>query len=190
MIPPLTSHGYLPPYTGVDPTADPGMAPYKATIAELAQSFATTPDRVAIFKGLLEFRNKLRNEGFDRGFQWIDGSYVELCEITRGRSPDDIDVVTFFYRPNRLRDMQIWTDYFNTTFLKEFDHHDLKSRTRCDAYFEDLDLPGYVLVSRARYWFGLFSHIRSTHMWKGLIEVPLSSNDSEAWDWINAGHRK
>lgn len=190
MIPPLTSDGYLPPYLGGHPTRSHGMAPFKTTVMELATTFATTTDRRVAFAGLLEFRQMLRSEGFENGFQWIDGSYVEACEYIRGRPPKDIDVVTFFRRPKRLRKQEDWHAFFHSTFKALFDRHSVRSKTCCDVYYEDLDLPSDVLVARARYWFGLLSHQRSSGLWKGLLEIPLTSDDSDAWDWVNLRHTK
>jgi hypothetical protein len=36
--------------------------------------------------------------GFNRGFQWLDGSFVE------NKDPRDLDVVTFLYRPPGIHD--------------------------------------------------------------------------------------
>ena len=38
-----------------------------------------------------KYRAALRAVGFDRGFQWLDGSFVE------DRVPKDLDVVSFTY---------------------------------------------------------------------------------------------
>jgi hypothetical protein len=36
------------------------------------------------------------------------------------------------------------------------------------------------LVADVRYWFGVFSHRREDQLWKGLIQLPLASDDGEA----------
>jgi hypothetical protein len=35
-----------------------------------------------------------------QGFQWVDGSFLEDVERTEDRSPEDIDVVTFYWDPD------------------------------------------------------------------------------------------
>jgi hypothetical protein len=94
-IPAYTIDGVLPPYVG---PAGPGgaaedMSPYVMTAIEVAATFATTDERKAILRGWLRHRAALRAVGFDRGFQWLDGSFVE------NKNPRDLDVVTFLYRP-------------------------------------------------------------------------------------------
>ena len=94
----------LPPYTGADPTQSATMSPYKVEFLEFAQQFATSQHRADLLNGLIAYREALRNIGLTQGFQWIDGSFVEDVEQSRGRPPADIDVVTFAYGPNsRIR---------------------------------------------------------------------------------------
>ena len=89
----------LPPYTGADPTQSATMSPYKVEFLEFAQQFATSQHRADLLNGLIAYREALRNIGLTQGFQWIDGSFVEDVEQSRGRPPADIDVVTFAYGP-------------------------------------------------------------------------------------------
>jgi len=35
-------------------------------------------------------------------------------------------------------------------------------------------------VKDTSYWYGLFSHQRETAVWKGMIELPLASDDEAA----------
>jgi hypothetical protein len=51
---------------------------------------------------------------------------------------------------------------------------------RCEAFFVDLSLPGEVIVPQVAYWFGLFSHRRTTFEWKGLVQVPLDTPAEDA----------
>ncbi len=61
-----------------------------------------------------------------------------------------------------------------------FDPRVTKKRYLCDAYFVDLDKRSEVIVDDTRYWFGLFSHQRDTSLWKGMLKIPLCSDDAEA----------
>lgn len=58
---------------------------------------------------------------------------------------------------------------------------------RVDHYFVDVSLDGLRLAMHVRYWFGLFSH-RRDQIWKGMISVPLSSenDDREALQILEA----
>ena len=180
MIPLLNQSGVLPPFL---PDAGPAqlaaMAPYEATLVEIVHRFAFSPDRVAILQGLLNYRQQLRSLGIVDGFQWIDGSFVEDCEKHRSRPPRDIDLVTFAERPPVHRDIAAWKD-FVTRNKSLFDPSANKKNFLCDAYYEDLCLPSKTVVSRSRYWFGLFSHQRTSYLWKGLLVLPLNADDVHA----------
>jgi hypothetical protein len=36
------------------------------------------------------------------------------------------------------------------------------------------------LVTQTRYWYGLFSHRRADALWKGMLQLPLDSDDELA----------
>lgn len=180
MIPSINNSGVLPPFLpGDEPTRSAAMAPYRTSIAELATEFAHTPERTEILGGLLDYRERLRQAGFDHGFQWIDGSFLEDCEEIRGRPPSDIDLVTFAHRPQQHQQPAEWQAFVQAN-RNLFSRKEVKDAHSCDAFFIDLFLPPETLVSRSRYWFGLLSHQRSTYLWKGLIEVPLVDDDDGA----------
>lgn len=155
------------------------MAPYQASIAEVVTRFGGTPERKEILTGLLDFRAELRSAGILNGFQWIDGSFFENCETIHNRPPRDMDVVTFAQRPSGFSSPADWHIFFNM-YRPLFDRNVTKSKYKCDAYYVDLGLPATTIVSRTRYWFGLFSHQRDTYLWKGMVEISLSGNDSGA----------
>lgn len=78
-IPSFTIDDVIPPYVGPD---GPGgraedMSPYNVTVLEISTTLGLTDDRKAIIRGWLEHRAALRAIGFVRGFQWLDGSFVE-----------------------------------------------------------------------------------------------------------------
>jgi hypothetical protein len=97
-IPPFSIDGVLPPYVG---TTGPGgsaqdMTPYAVTTIEVASTLGTSDKRKMILRQWLQHRAALRRLGFQRGFQWLDGSFVE------NKDPNDLDVVTFVFRPTTV----------------------------------------------------------------------------------------
>ncbi len=180
MIPKLNQSGVLPPFINEhDPADAQGMSPYKATIKELVLRYGYSPERKLILKGLLDYRERLRTLGIREGFQWVDGSFVEDVEAIRGRPPNDVDIVTFATRPNTLREFAQWKQAVSTN--EDLFHPEVSKQVfTCDAYYVDLGLAPTYLVDRTRYWFGLFSHQRESYLWKGLIEIPIDSDDTEA----------
>ena len=177
MIPAYNISGVLPPFVGDSPTVQAAMSPYQTTMTALVKRFATSPQRIEILMGLLEYRAGLRNLGLLDGFQWIDGSFVEQVELTRNRAPADVDVVTFARRP--LIAVEDWVKLAQAN-SKLFDQPSVKAEFKCDAYFVDLGINPALIVSDTRYWFGLFSHQRDTALWKGMLAIPLDSDDVAA----------
>lgn len=174
-IPPFTIDGVLPPYVGPD---GPGgafdeMSPYVVTSVEVVATLGTTDDRKTILRGWLDHRAALRAIGFDRGFQWLDGSFVE------DKDPKDVDVVTFLYRPSGV---QSSTDLLNLMKSNPslFVHHQVKTTFRVDFFPIDMNASPEVLVSLTRYFCGLFSHRRVDELWKGMLQVRLEDDTSDA----------
>jgi len=182
-IPDWGMSGALPPFTGADATDGALMSPYEATIEEVGTRFIRSPNRKLIFEGLLKYRRALRSLGIVRGFQWLDGSFIEDVERTESRAPKDVDLVTFAHIPIDPRDTarKLALRRDNPTLFKR---QAAKDTFFCDAFFVDLDLPGVKIVERTRYWFGLFSHRRSTYLWKGIVAVDLSGDDGDAWSLV------
>lgn len=177
MIPSFNVSGVLPPFVGENPTNPASMSPYETSMTAMVRRFATTVERIDILRGLIGYRDALRTLGIREGFQWIDGSFVEQVEDTRGRPPADIDLVTFAHRPGVTAEQ--WRALVQ-------DHRDLfslssvKQQYKCDAYFVDVDKDPLLVVNDTRYWFGLFSHQRATALWKGMLLIPLQSDDDAA----------
>jgi hypothetical protein len=163
------------------------MAPYEATLVEIATRFADTPERVEILCGFMGYRQLLRDAGITDGFQWINGSYVEDCEQYRGRPPQDLDIVTFAERPSACADDTSWRAFVRQNTVSLFDPAAVRSAYRCDAYYVDLALPSSNIVSQTKYWFGLFSHQRTTYLWKGILSIPLQADDLAALALLNGG---
>jgi hypothetical protein len=185
VIPELNQSGVLPPFISEQGPTDPAsMAPYRSTITEFVIRYAQSPKRITIFRGLLEYRRKLKAIGITRGFQWLDGSFVENAELNLGRSPADVDLVTFAMRPTS--DDEVWRGIVNGN-RELFMPSESKEKFQCDAYFVDLNTHPMHIVSNTRYWFGLFSHQRESYLWKGMVEVLIICDDKEALEILDRG---
>jgi hypothetical protein len=175
VIPALGPSGVLPPFVGADATVRAQVSPYPTTISTIVGRFGTSTERVAILRGLLDYRAALSSVGIVQGFQWIDGSFVEDCETIRQRPPGDVDIVTFAYRPA----VGDWGQ-FVSHHLDLFDSTRTKAQFKCDAYYVDLHKRQHLIVTDTSYFNGLFSHQRDTQQWKGMLAVDLNSDDLAA----------
>ena len=173
MIPAFNISNVLPPFCGDDPTSSSNVSPYEVSMSDLVNRFGTTPQRIEILKGLIKYRARLAELNITSGFQLIDGSFVENCEALRGRAPSDVDIVTFAYRPEG----QLQNIVQNN--LDIFDPNQSKITFKCDAYFVDLNKAPDLIATDSFYWFGLFSHQRATSLWKGMLKIPLISDDDQ-----------
>lgn len=177
-IPTNTISGVLPPFRGDSSQDRAGTSPYEAKMSDLVLRFATSPQRIDILNGLLQYRKALAAIGITQGFQWIDGSFVEDVETIRGRPPGDIDIVTFARRPTNDPDE---LEQLLASNPELFDPNEAKAVYKCDAYFVDLANEPSLIVDDTAYWFGLFSHQRgAAATWKGMIKINLSSDDDDA----------
>lgn len=179
MIPDLNHSHVLPPFIGDSPTAASDVSPYRGSMLEVTQRFASLPGRRRLLEGLLNYLAAL---DFVRGFQWLDGSFAEDVEAHEQRPPNDIDIVTFAFSPVGLSSTQI------TQLLQAhptlFEAGKAKEKYGCDGYIVPLDKSPESLVKRTSYYFGLFSHRRSDQVWKGLLQIPLESDDAPARDLL------
>ena len=175
-IPALTPEGVLPPFVGPGGAAasSQNMSPYSATALEVVSHFGTTTSRQSILRGWLDHRAELRTAGFDRGFQWLDGSFVE------NKNPNDLDVVTYLYRPQGILDPQSLSSHIQAN-LHLFQRSTVRTNYRLDFFPVDLDGSPELIVEMTRYFMGLFSHRRSDQRWKGMLQVRLESpSDDQA----------
>jgi hypothetical protein len=143
--------------------------------------FGTSAERAEILNGLLDYREALRAIGLGNGYQWLGGSFVEDVEANRSRPPKDIDLVTISYRPPI--DSNAWEQVVHAN-SGLFNPMVTSQMYKCDAYFVDLNIPPHLIVSDTTYWFGLFSHQRDTSLWKGMLRVPLLSDDDQARQFL------
>lgn len=174
-IPPFTIDGILPPYVGAHgPGGAPqDMTPYAVTALEVAVTLGTTDARREILRGWLRHRERLRAIGYDRGFQWVDGSFVEM------KDPNDIDVVSFLYWPAGILD-RAQKQALIMANIELFDRAEAKRQFHMDALFVELDSSPEVVVALTSYYLGLFSHRRGDNFWKGMLKVQLDPADDAA----------
>lgn len=163
----------LPPHLG-DPREPADHSPYPCTIQELCDRFAISGRRIEILTGFLKLREKLFDLGL-RGFQWLDGSFLEDIEAHASRDPADIDVVTFVADPSRLKDLSVLTNA-NQWLL---DRAQVKAEYHVDHFLVPLASAPRRLVDQSRYWYGLFSH-RRDGVWKGMLSVELTDPSEDA----------
>lgn len=181
-IPSLNLAGTLPPFTGAT-SADPGMSPYLATMREIAEKFCTTEARVNLLRSWVRHRKALAALGLS-GHQWIDGSFCEDIERLRGRAPDDIDVVSLLVRPPALHSPAAWATVVNAN-APLFDRAQVKAAFQCDTFMVDIGFPAFVVYPQLLYYYGLFTHQRVTHLWKGLIQVAFPADDDAALAFVD-----
>lgn len=174
-IPAFTIDGVLPPYVGPDGPggAAEDMSPYVATALEIVTTLASSHERRGILRRWLQHRADLRAVGFERGFQWLDGSFVE------DKQPRDLDVVSFLYRPPGIVDPRQLLMIMRANG-KLFVRNLVKAEYSLDAFPVDLDGSPEALVSSARYFLGLFSHRRGDDLWKGMLQVRLEDAADDA----------
>jgi hypothetical protein len=184
VIPPLNLSGVLPPFLGPSPSVISVMSPYVTSMGEIAQRFCKSSERVNLFRGLVAYRKALLAIGISQGVQWIDGSFCEDVESILGRPPGDIDLVSLFIRPPHATVQADWQAFF-VTHINLFSNVHTKPSFGCDAFTVDVGLPAYQVFPQITYWFGLFTHQRATLLWKGLLQVPLVSDDDAAIAYVN-----
>lgn len=175
-IPAYTHDGVLPPFIGPDGPggAAEDMSPYMATATEVVATFGLTDERREILRGWLRHRAALRTAGFDAGFQWLDGSFVEK------KDPEDLDVVSFLYRPAGVADGAALAKLMRAN-AGLFVRSRVKAEYHLDFLPVDLDGSPEALIGLTRYFLGLFSHRRVDYLWKGMLQVRL---EDEADDTV------
>ncbi|SFP55730.1 hypothetical protein SAMN05443579_112196 [Variovorax sp. PDC80] len=177
VIPTFNHSHVLPPFEG-ERLSGAHSSPYLVSACEMVQRFAIGTARCTILDGLLRYRAELRDIGFVEGFQWLDGSFVEDIEAREGRPPRDIDVVSFAYPPQGMSKTEINRIMDERPDL--FDHERCKQGFHCDTSIINLTTSPERLVQQTRYWYGLFSHRRGDALWKGMLQLPMDSDDHSA----------
>ena len=184
VIPDWDDQNIIPPVRDVPPGQQglpENRSPYDATLLEVVQRFANTPDRVQLLHNLMDYRDALYADGVTDGFQWINGSFAEHVEVMprpgKEARPYDIDIVTF-YRPPDEQPPEL-RELFDSTAMSD--------KYRIDAYAVVLDTALTVhTVETIAYWQGMWSTRRSDRQPKGFVQVDLDpENDPQARQALN-----
>ena len=179
-IPDWSIHGTLPPIRPGTAATATDRSPYPASPLDLCLRLGHTRERRSILRGLFDLRAELCTAGLADGFQWIDGSFAEDCEVTRGRPPGDIDVVTFVPLGDSMRQRQLLASH-RVLFVAQ----EAKARFQVDHYLVATDHPFDAGQARwVAYWYSMWSHRRDDERWKGFVELSLSDDDGDAAAWL------
>jgi len=152
-----------------DPTNPSQLSPYPCTTLDLCRKLGTSSERKFILGKFLDFRERLRSEGLTRGFQWLDGSFLENIEVRENRPPKDLDVVTFFWGYDIAFQVNLsmaFPEFGNPTLAK--------ASYSLDHYPVDAAFSPELTVESTRYWSQLFSHNR-LGVWKGILKIDLDT---------------
>ena len=174
-MPPFTpwnSEGFIPPIGSIDSTS-PNRSPYIVSLRDLVEDFGHTPTRQRLLAGFLDYRAELHQAGLERGFQWINGSFLENVEDNEQRDPNDIDVITFFYLPGGFTEETFYRDHGSL-----FDNDNVRMIYGIDtrAVLLDPSQMDYV-IKNLIYWYSLWSHTPPPEWrWKGYIQVNLAGD--------------
>lgn len=143
-------------------------SPYEATMTQVVERFATTPERVQLLHDFMDYRHALYSAGVTEGFQWVNGSFVEHVEVTdrpnKEPRPYDIDIVTFYHRPDQPAPE---LDYLFSPSLT-------LDRYNIDAYCVVLGTEATThFVESVAYWYGMWSTRRLDQVSKGFVKIDL-----------------
>jgi hypothetical protein len=171
-IPDWNAQGVLP-HAGYDEPISAIRSPYIVLLDEVVLRFGSTQERLSLLDGFLQYRAELHAVGLVRGFQWIDGSFLEDVESLASRPPNDLDVVTFYRLPEGVKQAdlaQLAPGLFDNLLVSQ--------RLRVDAQVQCLDVPSERIVAQAVYWYSMWSD-RRDGTWKGFVQIDLSPYEDE-----------
>jgi hypothetical protein len=173
-IPPFDHQGIIPPFLGHNgPGGSPAqMTPYRCSSLEFVQHFSITKERRNLLSLWLLHRAALATAGFQHGFEWVNGSFVE------DKDPDDIDVVLFFEPPSFENQEQ--ADMFLNKHKHLFHRSAVKKNFNMDILLCDMTQRPETVIDVSRYYLGLFSHRRDDYLWKGMLQIELNTPDLDA----------
>lgn len=158
------------------------LSPYRCDTLEICKKLGTTKERVEILKGLLNFRQRMSQNGIINGFQWLDGSFIENIEITEKRPPRDLDLVSFYgdltIEEQKVKRKQ-FIEFFNPSLAKD--------KYKLDHYAVDYSFRPEVTIEMTRYWIQLFTHNR-LGVWKGILRLEMNTVeiDRKALKYLNS----
>jgi hypothetical protein len=180
-IPAWNAEGLLPPIDAAAPTSA-NRAPYAVTLSNFVLRFSTSPQRIEILTGFLNYRAALHAAGLTSGFQWVNGSFMEHVEICprQNRPPNDIDVVTFYHLLSGATQATVAASASELFPSTKTEHDALKNKYKVDAYPISLASNSEQLVDRSAYWYGVWGHQRDTFKWKGFLQLDLAPAEDAA----------
>ncbi len=167
-IPAWTAEGVLPLIHSLQPMAAE-RSPYVVSLTDYVLRFGDTAERNRVLNGFLRYRAALHNAGVVEGFQWLDGSFLEHIEMTEGRPPNDIDVVTFYRLPVGVSQAELAQKAGAL-----IQHDAVKKEFSVDAYLVHLGMDAERLTRQGAYWYSVWSH-RRNRVWKGFVQVSLAA---------------
>lgn len=169
LIPDWNEKGLISPVQEGAPGHSSKRSPYSVDLVSFVNRFAISEERCRIVEGFLKYRKALHNIGMIKGFQWLDGSFLENIEQNENRAPKDIDIVTFFEIPSDANQKKLASshpDIFISSKAKE--------KYFVDTYFFEIGKPITAIdVKLISYWYSMWSH-RRDDVWKGFIQIDLS----------------
>jgi len=177
-VPSWNARGVVDPANPSSPTgAD--RSPYAVSLREFVECFGTTHSRITILQGYLSYRARMHAAGLVSGFQWLDGSFLENIEMLEHRDPKDIDVVTFFDMPPGHNQLSLMAGNPGLFPTNGAEHDAIKTTHFVDGYSQVLAAPAARLISKATYWYSMWSHRRDM-TWKGFFQVDLAPAEDAA----------
>ena len=186
-------HGFLPP-VNIESPVDDKRSPYKVELSKFVALFSIacseyqSKHRIRLLRGFLEYRAELHKIGIVDGFHWVNGSFVTYKEKIVKQPPSDIDVFTLFRLPEGESQQSL--EKRNSEL---FDHDKSLALYGIDSYHLCIDVNTslYNIIDQTNYWYGMWSHQKNTHVWKGFIQIDLSpQEDKEALACINDIERR
>lgn len=182
MIPEFEESGILPPYIGEtgDERIKGHLSPYKCDTLELCIRFGTSKERVEILKKLILFRNKMNDENIQYGFQWLYGSFSENIEVTQNRSPEDLDLMTF-YRGFTIEELE----GLKKSFPDFFSYKKSKKKYALDHTSFFIGVSPEFTIDILSNSMQLCTHTRSG-IWKGIVRIEINTpiKDKEALEYL------
>ena len=185
MIPPFNHNNVLPPFQGNNPANIYKQSPYQCSIMEFCKHFAMSDKRKIILKGFVQFRLKCCHIGITKGFQWIDGSFIEDIMASDNREPNDIDVVSFIFGLQAIPNLII---EIKKNFREFVEPQLSKTNYHVDHYLVEADFNPITTIQAVKYWNQLFGH-NLKGIWKGMVEIPFYPtpvNDTDALNYLNS----
>ena len=147
-------------------------SPYRMPLSDFVDAFGVSKPRRRLLADLLDLRAALHAARLVKGFQWINGSFAEHVEMSQNRTPNDIDVVTFYYMPSSYDTQKTLFEENPTLFDDRWGQFD-----SVHSHFVSLDETQIdAFVQLISYWYSLWSHTREG-TWKGFIEVDLAPEE-------------